>query len=135
MAAKWLDEHESRMAVERLRANRTGIINREWKWYQVREALNPLVDPTGWLLFWLCIFNETVNGGVSTFKTLIINAIGWNQFQSALVSAVATSGGRRTVWHSVRVRHYASDAFVRLCGLAFQRLSALGVHDLFVSRR
>ena len=85
MAAKWLTESEAVHAVERLRANRTGIINREWKWYQVREALNPMVDPTGWMLFWACVINEVVNGGVSIYKTLVIKSIGFNQFETALV--------------------------------------------------
>jgi len=85
MRAKWLSEEESVHAVERLRSNRTGVLNREWKMYQVKEALNPFVDPTGWILFWGCVFNEVVNGGVATYKTLIIKSIGWNKFQSALV--------------------------------------------------
>jgi len=85
MRAKWLSENEAVHAVERLRSNRTGVLNREWKMYQVKEALNPFVDPTGWILFWGCVFNEVVNGGVATYKTLIIKSIGWNKFQSALV--------------------------------------------------
>lgn len=85
MRAKWLSPQESVQAIERIRTNRTGILNRTWKWDQVREALNPLVDPIPWLLFWTCVFNEVINGAIAPFKTLITQSLGWNSFQSALV--------------------------------------------------
>ncbi|OCF55573.1 hypothetical protein L486_07057 [Kwoniella mangroviensis CBS 10435] len=71
-------------AAERIRSNRTGILNREWKWHQVKEALDPRIDPSGHILFWACVLNEVINGGVSTYKGLVIKSIGWTDLQSSL---------------------------------------------------
>ncbi|WWC66764.1 uncharacterized protein I206_100669 [Kwoniella pini CBS 10737] len=84
MRVRWLSDAQKAQAVERIRSNRTGIINREWKWDQVKEALDPRIDPTGHILFWACVLNEVINGGVSTYKGLVIKAIGWTDLQSAL---------------------------------------------------
>ncbi|WVQ80943.1 hypothetical protein IAT38_003050 [Cryptococcus sp. DSM 104549] len=84
MRVRWLNDAQKAQAVERLRSNRTGIINREWKWAQVREAIDPRVDPSGLLLFLACLINEIVNGGVATYKGLVIKSIGWTELQSSL---------------------------------------------------
>ncbi|KAK8845623.1 hypothetical protein IAR55_006339 [Kwoniella newhampshirensis] len=84
MRVRWLTDEQKAQAVERVRSNRTGIINRKWKWDQVKEALDPRVDPSGWILFFACVLNEVINGGVSTYKGLVIKSIGWDDLQSAL---------------------------------------------------
>lgn len=45
--AKWLTPEEKAIAVLRLAENETGIDNKKFKWYQVKEAL---IDPSFWLL-------------------------------------------------------------------------------------
>ncbi|WRT65280.1 uncharacterized protein IL334_002223 [Kwoniella shivajii] len=84
MRVRWLTDEQKVQAVERIRSNRTGIINREWKWYQVKEAFDPRVDPSGLIIFWACTLNEVINGGVATYKGLVIKSIGWTDLQSAL---------------------------------------------------
>ncbi|WWC99569.1 hypothetical protein V866_006473 [Kwoniella sp. B9012] len=84
MRVRWLNDAQKVQAVERIRSNRTGILNREWKWDQVKEALDPRIDPSGHILFWACVLNEVINGGVSTYKGLVIKSIGWTDLQSAL---------------------------------------------------
>lgn len=86
MRARFLTPQESVQAIERIRSNRTGVLNRTWKWDQAWEALNPLKDPMPWLIFFTCVFNEVINGAIAPFKTLIVQSLGWNNFQSALVS-------------------------------------------------
>lgn len=39
VTAKGLTQREKRIAVERLRENQTGVENKHFKWYQVREAV------------------------------------------------------------------------------------------------
>ncbi|KAI5258647.1 hypothetical protein E4T42_00383 [Aureobasidium subglaciale] len=45
VTAKGLNEREKRIALERLRDNQTGIENKHFKWYQVREAFTEYVYP------------------------------------------------------------------------------------------
>lgn len=49
MRAKFLTEEERVLCVHRIRANNTGILNRELKWNQIVEAINPFQDPQGLL--------------------------------------------------------------------------------------
>lgn len=60
MQAEFLTENERVLAVHRIRANKTGILNRQFKWNQVKEALNPLQDPQGLLLFLIVFCNEVL---------------------------------------------------------------------------
>ena len=62
MKAPWLSEREHALAVERVRDNRTGIMNHQWKWYQFREAL---LDPQVWLLVITEFLTDIPSGGVA----------------------------------------------------------------------
>lgn len=46
--AKFLDEHDKLLAVERLRANQMGVVSTEWKWDHVIESL---LDLKTWFWF------------------------------------------------------------------------------------
>ncbi|KAJ9145012.1 hypothetical protein NKR23_g5635 [Pleurostoma richardsiae] len=85
MKARFLTENERVLAVHRIRANNTGILNRNFKWKQVREALNPFQDPQGLLLFLIVFCNEVLNGGFGAFGTLVIKSFGFNSLQSTLI--------------------------------------------------
>lgn len=54
---KWLTE-EKTIAVMRLAENETGIDNKQWKWYQAKEAF---MDPRFWLLNLLALANNIPN--------------------------------------------------------------------------
>ena len=60
MRAAFLTEKERVLAVHRIRSNNTGILNRKLKWNQIKEALNPLQDPQGLLLFLTIFCNEVL---------------------------------------------------------------------------
>jgi len=60
--AKFLNDEEKMVAVERLRANRTGVANREFKRHQVIEALK---DPLVYYNFFFAILVVVPNSGVS----------------------------------------------------------------------
>ncbi|KAL2832513.1 major facilitator superfamily domain-containing protein [Aspergillus cavernicola] len=78
MEAKFLNEREKMIAVERLRANQMGIISREWRWDHVWETL---IDVKTWIWFLLII---AISGGISTFGSLIITSFGYENFDAIL---------------------------------------------------
>lgn len=46
--AKFLNEHDKLLAVERLRANQMGVVSTNWKWDQ---AIESLLDLKTWCWF------------------------------------------------------------------------------------
>lgn len=72
MSAKRFNLDDKILLIGRGRLNRTGIINRQIKWYQIREAFS---DPQVWILFFFTLFNETINGGIASFSKLIIKGL------------------------------------------------------------
>ena len=83
MNARFLTEEERWHAVQRLSENRTGIVNNQWKWDQVWEAL---LDVKVWIMFFFNIATNIPNGGLITFGALIINNLGFSPQDSALCS-------------------------------------------------
>ncbi|OAL48502.1 allantoate permease-like protein [Pyrenochaeta sp. DS3sAY3a] len=97
MEAKFLNEHEKLVAVERLRMNQMGVASRVWKWDHVREAF---VDPKTWLWFSMLTAVSIPSGGITTFGPLIIQSFGFGKFATILfnmpfgaVQIIATIGG------------------------------------------
>lgn len=101
MHAKFLTLEERVLAIHRIRSNNTGILNRELKWRQVVEAINPFQDPQGLLLFLVIFCNEVLksvfvvlglklywclySGGFGAFGTLTIKSFGFTSLQSTLI--------------------------------------------------
>ncbi|RYO24218.1 hypothetical protein AA0111_g8624 [Alternaria arborescens] len=95
--AKFLNDHEKLVAVERLRMNQMGVASRVWKWDHVLEAF---MDPKTWLWFSMLTAVSIPSGGITTFGPLIIQSFGFGQFATILfnmpfgvVQIVATIGG------------------------------------------
>ncbi|RYO61362.1 hypothetical protein AA0116_g5867 [Alternaria tenuissima] len=95
--AKFLNDHEKLIAVERLRMNQMGVASRVWKWDHVLEAF---MDPKTWLWFSMLTAVSIPSGGITTFGPLIIQSFGFGQFATILfnmpfgiVQIVATIGG------------------------------------------
>ena len=61
MNAFFLNDQEKYYAVQRLAENRTGIVNKQWKWDQALEAV---IDPKTWILFFFNIAINVPNGGM-----------------------------------------------------------------------
>ncbi|KAL2864059.1 putative MFS transporter [Aspergillus lucknowensis] len=72
LSAKRFTLEEKALLVGRGRLARTGILNHQIKWYQIREAL---IDPQVWILFLFMLLNETINGGIASFGKLIIKGL------------------------------------------------------------
>ncbi|PYH41528.1 putative MFS transporter [Aspergillus saccharolyticus JOP 1030-1] len=93
----FLGEEDKLLAIERIRRNHQGLETHVWKWEHVKEACLDLKS-----YFWFAFtFSISIpSGGISTFGPLIIEAFGFNQFQTILfnipfgaVQLVATMGG------------------------------------------
>lgn len=61
MNAKFLSKEERYHAVQRLAANKTGIVNRKFNIDQAKEAF---LDPKTWILFFFNIAINIPNGGM-----------------------------------------------------------------------
>lgn len=83
MRAKCFTEEEKRLLVERVRRNEMGIQNKEYKRYQVVEALT---DPLVWCLFSLILVANLVIGGLGVFSNLIISNFGFTVLQTQLLN-------------------------------------------------
>ncbi|OBT52754.1 hypothetical protein VE04_04846 [Pseudogymnoascus sp. 24MN13] len=95
--AKFLNDHDKVLAVERLRDNQMGVVSTEWKWEHVIESL---LDIKTWCWFALIFSISIPSGGITTFGPLIVNSFGFNKFSTILlnipfgaVQIVATMGG------------------------------------------
>ncbi|GAB1201500.1 hypothetical protein APSETT445_000074 [Aspergillus pseudonomiae] len=66
-AAKWLSSAEKDVAIKRVSENKTGLDNKEFKFYQAREAF---MDP---------------QGGISAFGPLIIEGFGYSKLGTTLL--------------------------------------------------
>ncbi len=80
--ARWLTSREKAMVVHRVRDNQTGIENKNWKWYQLRESL---LDYRTYLLFFYIVGVEIPNGGLNTFNGLVIKNLGFTSHTTTLL--------------------------------------------------
>ncbi|KAM5451123.1 hypothetical protein McanCB49686_005902 [Microsporum canis] len=67
MDARFLTDEEKYHAVRRLAENKTGIVNKRWKWNQVVEAI---LDPKTWIIFLFNVAINIPNGGNYTLASL-----------------------------------------------------------------
>jgi len=65
MTAWWLTPRQRCIAVMRIQSNRTGVLNKQFKMYQLREAL---MDPKTWLIFFCNVGLNIPNGGESVME-------------------------------------------------------------------
>ncbi|KAF6826090.1 allantoate permease [Colletotrichum musicola] len=83
MSAKFLTPEEKAWAIERLRANQTGVENKHFKWPQFVECFT---DPQTYLLALITISSNVPNGAVSSFQATIIKGFGYSSKEAALLS-------------------------------------------------
>ncbi|EFR02625.1 hypothetical protein MGYG_09094 [Nannizzia gypsea CBS 118893] len=83
MDARFLTDEEKYHAVKRLAENKTGIVNKRWKWNQVAEAI---LDPKTWIIFLFNIAINIPNGGLITFGGILIKNLGFSPIQASLLN-------------------------------------------------
>ncbi|SPN96644.1 probable permease of the major facilitator superfamily [Cephalotrichum gorgonifer] len=81
METKFIGEREKLIAVQRLRANQTGIASRQWRWDHVWETV---LDLKTWCWFILIIAISIASGGIGTFGSLIVKSFGYDEFEAIL---------------------------------------------------
>ena len=129
--ASRLTPQEKLLAIERIRANQTGIENKRFKWAQVKEAF---CDPQTYLIAVIVTAMKISNAAISTFSSLIIKGFGFSTKQTELLNI--PSGAVIVV--SVLVGTYLagrfdqrclSAVFVFVCGLLGSCLMAFARKD------
>lgn len=100
--APLLTHRERRIAVERLRENQTGVENKTFKLYQVKEAF---LDYKLYLFFITALVANVPNGGFSNFGTLIVQGFGY----STLVTTVLQVPYGIVIAISILVCVFAND--------------------------
>ncbi|KAI5451305.1 hypothetical protein NCC49_001900 [Naganishia albida] len=81
--ARFLTPQERLWAVERLRDNNTGIVNRQFKWYQAVEAC---ISPLLWLFVALTFCVNTGGAVVNVFGPLIVKSFGFTSRVTILLN-------------------------------------------------
>lgn len=79
--AKFLDDYDKVLAIERLRNNQMGVMSREWRYLHFFEALR---DPKTWLWFAMIFCISVPSNGISTFGPLIIQSFVSDPFHTML---------------------------------------------------
>jgi len=82
-SARFLTEHEREQAVERLRANQTGIGSRELKWSHVLEAA---LEPKTYLWIAMSLLLNVGASVTNTFGPLILSGLGYNSYITSLLN-------------------------------------------------
>lgn len=77
-----LTHAEKVAAVERLRENQTGVENKTFKWYQVKQCA---LDPQTWLLALIVTAASIPNGAVGSFQSIVIKSFGFTNKQTTLL--------------------------------------------------
>ena len=119
---RWLSERDQLLAIERVRINEQGIGNRNFKWYQLREAL---LDPAAWAIFLYALVSCIPNGGISNFFSQLIVNFGYTLQQSLLYGIPA--GGATII--SCLLNGWIGDYFQRrvLVAVFPMAIAALGI--------
>ncbi|KAF2650538.1 MFS general substrate transporter [Lophiostoma macrostomum CBS 122681] len=115
MEARFLNDDEKLVAVERLRMNQMGVASRAWKWDHVLEAF---LDVKTWLWFCMLTAVSIPSGGITTFGPLIVQSFGFDSFTTILfnmpfgaVQIIATIGG---AWLATKLKK-KSPVLILLC--------------------
>jgi hypothetical protein len=104
--------------IERVRHNETGIENKEYKKYQIVEAIT---DPLVWCCVTLILVANLVIGGLGVFSNLIIREFGFSLLQTQLLNIAQ---GAWTIIVMV-ASAWASQRFQQTCLVMIVSLSWL----------
>lgn len=91
--ARWLTEEEKTIALERVRANKTGTEVWAFSWPQLKETF---LDIRFYMIFLMLVGTGLPNGGITAFGPAIIKQFGFTTAQSTLLnmgSGAATVAG------------------------------------------
>ncbi len=79
--AKFLEDEDKLIAIERLRMNQMGVMSREWRWDHAKEAC---LDLKTWGWFAMLFSISIPLRGISTFGPLIVQSFGLDAYSTIL---------------------------------------------------
>ncbi|KAI5461587.1 putative MFS allantoate transporter [Mariannaea sp. PMI_226] len=82
--AWWLTKQDRLLCIQRIKVNQQGIGNRQWKKYQVVEALT---DPLSWAFCIYALIAMVPNGGLTNFFSPLIRSFGYTAEEALLYGA------------------------------------------------
>lgn len=85
MRAKYFDEDDKRLMIERVRSNQTGLQNKQFRVYQVLEAFR---DPQVYCYMAIQVFTTLPTSGLANFANIIIESFDFTVLQTQLLSMV-----------------------------------------------
>ncbi|KAJ5151646.1 major facilitator superfamily transporter [Penicillium capsulatum] len=114
-------------AIMRVKENKTGIKNDDFKWSQCREAL---LDVKAWFLVIIQLSSNIPNGGEQSFGTIVVEGFGFGTLNSLLLQCVkylvqgvfvlmATAGS--SYFHNTRTYWMAWNFAIAILGTALVR--------------
>ncbi|GJN74900.1 allantoate permease [Purpureocillium lilacinum] len=80
MKAWFLTERERKVAVMRVIKNHTGIENRNYRLYQVKECLT---DIQPWIFWSLALLQCVVGSGLTNFDKIVLTGLGYDEHESS----------------------------------------------------
>ncbi|KAI0144514.1 MFS general substrate transporter [Xylariaceae sp. FL1272] len=83
VTAKFLSPREKAIAIERIRADQTGIENKTFNKKQMIEAFT---DPKTWFMLLFQLSISIPNGGLTNFAPLVIRGLGYTSQRSTLIT-------------------------------------------------
>ena len=85
MRAKCFSEEDKKLMIERIRSNQTGLQNRSFRAYQIKEAF---LDPQSWCYFLIAICTTLPTSGLGAFSQIIIKGFNFTTLQTQLLAMV-----------------------------------------------
>ena len=85
MRAKCYSEEDKKLMVERVRSNQTGLQNRNFRRYQMVEAL---LDPQTWCYCLVAICTTLPTSGLGGFANIIIKGFHFSTLETQLLAMV-----------------------------------------------
>ena len=106
--ARFLDERQRQIAIDRVARNRTGIKNHNFK---KDQAIQCLRDPKTWILFVMAVGAQIPNSAITSFTALIVEGFGFSTLGTQYLQipggavqflAILTGGIVCSKWPGVR---------------------------------
>ncbi|KKY24550.1 putative allantoate permease [Phaeomoniella chlamydospora] len=92
----YMSDREKYVCLQRVRDNNTGVEDKKFKFYQVKECL---MDPKTWLLATFSLAQNIPNGGLVTFAAIIVSGLGYSRLLTTLLGI--PTGVLATVWQLI----------------------------------
>jgi len=85
MRAKCFSETDKTLLVERVRSNQTGLQNKSFRAYQMKEAL---LDPQSWCYCLIAICTTLPTSGLGSFSQIVIKGFKFTTLETQLLAMV-----------------------------------------------